>query len=95
MKMIERPTKRDQMCMFFRSLQPRFARRLTGVPFQDFKSLVQILFNVDDGISRELWSNITIFPYTKGKRVFGSSESYEGVCSASFQYRRLGYHPYE
>ena len=39
-EMIERPTERDQMSMFLRSLHPRFARHLTGVPFQDFRSLV-------------------------------------------------------
>ncbi|RVW31369.1 hypothetical protein CK203_114190 [Vitis vinifera] len=53
-EMIERPTERDQMSMFLRSLHPRFARHLTGVPFQDFRSLVQALFDVDDGISRGL-----------------------------------------
>ena len=56
--MIERPIERDQMCMFFRGLQPRFARRSTGVPFQDFRSLVQDLFDVDGGIARGLWSDI-------------------------------------
>ena len=81
------------MSMFLRSLHPRFARHLTGVPFQDFRSLVQALFDVDDGISKGLWSDITLSLDTEGKRVVGSSESYEGVCSASFQYRRLGYHP--
>ena len=54
-EMIERPIERDQMCMFLRSLQPRFARHLIGVPFQDFRSLVQALFDVDVGISRGLW----------------------------------------
>ena len=53
-EMIERPTERDQMSMFLRSLHPRFARHLTGVPFQDFRSLVQALFDVDDGIHRHL-----------------------------------------
>ena len=93
-EMIERPTERDQMSMFLRSLHPRFARHLTGVPFQDFRSLVQALFDVDDGISRELWLDITPSPDTEGKRVVGSSESYGGVCSADFQHRRPGYHPY-
>ncbi|RVW28244.1 hypothetical protein CK203_083675 [Vitis vinifera] len=65
-EMIERPTERDQMSMFLRSLHPRFARHLTGVPFQDFRSL----------------------------GVGGSSESYGDVCSADFQHRRPGYHPY-
>ncbi|RVW71069.1 hypothetical protein CK203_061494 [Vitis vinifera] len=75
-EMIERPTERDQMSMFFRSLHPRFARHLTGVPFQDFRSLVQALFDVDDGISRGLWSDITPSPDTERKGVVGSSESY-------------------
>ena len=43
------------MCMFLRSLQPRFAQHLTRVLFQDFRSLVQALSDVDDGISRGLW----------------------------------------
>ena len=82
------------MCMFFRSLQPRFAQHLTGVPFQDFRSLVQALFNVDDGVSRGLWLDTTLSPNTKGKRVVGSFENYGGICSTSFQHRRPGYHPY-
>ncbi|XP_034690637.1 uncharacterized protein LOC117918240 [Vitis riparia] len=93
-EMIERLTERDQMSMFLRSLHPRFARHLTGVPFQDFRSLVQALFDVDDGISRGLWSDITLSPDTEGKGVVGSFESYGGVCSADFQHRRPGYHPY-
>ncbi|RVW35109.1 hypothetical protein CK203_085922 [Vitis vinifera] len=71
-----------------------FARHLTGVPFQDFRSLVQALFDVDDGLSRGLWSDIIPSPDTEGKRVGGSSESYGGICSADFQHRRPGYHPY-
>ncbi|KAL6325739.1 hypothetical protein AAG906_026567 [Vitis piasezkii] len=74
-EMIERPTERDQMSMFFRSLHPRFARHLTGVPFHDFRSLVQALFDIDDGISRGLWSDITPSPDTEGKGVVGSSET--------------------
>nr|CAN80486.1 hypothetical protein VITISV_013886 [Vitis vinifera] len=83
-EMIERPTERDQMSMFLRSLHPRFARHLTGVPFQDFRSLVQALLDVDDGISRGLWSDIIHSPDTEGKGVVGSSESYGGICSAIF-----------
>ncbi|KAJ9699548.1 hypothetical protein PVL29_008238 [Vitis rotundifolia] len=93
-EMTERPTERDQMCMFLRSLHPRFARHLIGVPFQDFRSLVQALFDVDDGISRGLWSDITPSLDTEGRGVVGSFESFGGVCSASFQHRRPGYHPY-
>ncbi|RVW98869.1 hypothetical protein CK203_033828 [Vitis vinifera] len=93
-EMIERPTERDQMSMFFRSLHPRFARHLTGVPFQDFRSLVQALFDVDDGISRGLWSDIIPSPDTEGKKVGGSSEDYGDICSTDFQHRRPGYHSY-
>ncbi|RVX15489.1 hypothetical protein CK203_009240 [Vitis vinifera] len=59
-EMIERPTERDQMSMFLRSLHPRYYS----------------------------------FPDTEGKGVGGSSESYGDVCSADFQHRRPGYHPY-
>ena len=75
------------MSMFLRSLHPRFARHLTGVPFQDFRSLVQALFDVDDDISRGLWSDITPSLDTEGKGIVGSSESYGGTCSANFQHR--------
>ena len=92
--MIKRPIEKDQMSMFLRSLHPRFARHLIGVPFQDFRSLVQALFDVDDGISRGLWSDIIPSSDTEGKGVGGSSESYGGVCSADFQHRRPSYHPY-
>ena len=82
------------MSMFLRSLHPRFARHLTGVPFQDFRSLVQALIDVDDGISRGLWSDIIHSPDTEGKGVGGSFESYGGICSANFQHQRPGYHSY-
>ena len=94
MEMIERPTERDHMSMFLRSLHPRFARHLTGVPFQDFRSLVQALLDVDDGLSRGLWSDIILSSDTEREGVGGSSESYGDVCSADFQHRRPGYHPY-
>ncbi|RVX05806.1 hypothetical protein CK203_023779 [Vitis vinifera] len=93
-EMIKRPTERDQMSMFLRSLHPRFARHLTGVSFQDFGSLVQAFFDVDDGISRGLWSDIIHSPDIEGKGVGGSFESYGGVCSVDFQHRRPSYHPY-
>ncbi|RVW32222.1 hypothetical protein CK203_080078 [Vitis vinifera] len=73
-EMIERPIERDQMSMFLRSLHPRFARHLTGVPFQDFRSLVQALFDVDDGISRGLWSDIIPSPDTEGKELTSRSD---------------------
>nr|CAN67870.1 hypothetical protein VITISV_036710 [Vitis vinifera] len=78
-EMIERPTERDQMSMFLRSFHPRFARHLTGVPFRDFRSLVQALIDVDDSISRGLWSDIIPSSDTEGKGVGGSSESYGDI----------------
>ncbi|KAL6343642.1 hypothetical protein AAG906_025007 [Vitis piasezkii] len=42
------------------------------------ESLVQALFDVDDGISRGLWSDIPLSLDIEGKRVVGSSESYGG-----------------
>ena len=39
--MIDRPKEQDHIDMVLRNLQPRFARCLVGVPFQDLKSMVQ------------------------------------------------------
>ncbi|RVW23611.1 hypothetical protein CK203_095822 [Vitis vinifera] len=74
-EMIERPTERYHMSMFLRSLRPRFARHLTGVPFQDFRSLVQALLDVDDGISRGLCSAVP----------FCASSYCHGATSFQFQ----------
>ena len=52
---IDRPSKRDQISMIMRSLQPRFARHLMGFPHTEFGSLVQALYGIKEGISRELW----------------------------------------
>ena len=40
-----------------RSLQPRIARHVVGIPFTDFGSLVLALYDVEDGISRGLWTD--------------------------------------
>ncbi|RVW46955.1 hypothetical protein CK203_074433 [Vitis vinifera] len=58
-EMIERPTERDQMSMFLRSLHPRYYS----------------------------------FPDTEGKELLDHLRAME-VCSADFQHRRPGYHPY-
>ena len=52
--------------MALRSLQPRIARHVVGVPFTDFGSLVLALYDVKDGISRGLWTD----SYVKGKKPF-------------------------
>ena len=36
--MIDRPKEQDQIDMVLRNLQPRFARRLVGIPFQDLRT---------------------------------------------------------
>ena len=41
--------------MILRSLQPRFARHLMEFPHTDFRSLVQALYGIEEGIARGLW----------------------------------------
>lgn len=56
-EIVDRPSERDQIQMVLRSLQPRIARHVVGVPFADFGSLVMALYDVEDGISRGLWTD--------------------------------------
>ncbi|RVW60410.1 hypothetical protein CK203_089902 [Vitis vinifera] len=58
--MIDRPKEQDQIDMVLRNLQPRFARRLVGIPFQDLRSLVQAAFSVEEAIARGLWTDTTL-----------------------------------
>ncbi|RVW60418.1 Transposon Ty3-I Gag-Pol polyprotein [Vitis vinifera] len=55
--------------MVLRSLQPRIARHVVGVPFADFGSLVMALYDVEDGISRGLWTDSSPSDI-KGKKPF-------------------------
>ena len=41
--------------MILRSLQPRFARHLMRFPHTDFRSLVQALYGIEEGIARGSW----------------------------------------
>ncbi|RVW34983.1 hypothetical protein CK203_092506 [Vitis vinifera] len=80
--MIDWPKEQDQIDMVLRNLQPRFARRLVGIPFQDLKSLIHAAFNVEEVIARGLWTDTTLFLDNKGKRPIGSSsrsEEYQPV----------------
>ncbi|RVW88104.1 hypothetical protein CK203_042912 [Vitis vinifera] len=43
---LRQPLERDQIQMVLRSLQPRIARHVVGVPFADFGSLVLALYDV-------------------------------------------------
>ena len=56
-EIIDRPSERDQIQMILRSLQPRIARHVVGIPFTDFGSLVLALYDVEDGISSGLWAD--------------------------------------
>ena len=74
--------------MVLRNLQPRFARRFVGIPFQDLRSLVQAAFSVEEAIARGLWTNATPFPDSKGKKPFGSSSRPREVGAISYQHQR-------
>ena len=54
-QIIDRPSERDQITMFVRSLQPRFARHLIESRHTDFGTLLQALYDIEEGISRGLW----------------------------------------
>ena len=51
-QIIDRPSENNQISMIMRSLQPRFARHLMGFSQTDFGSLVQALYDIEEGISR-------------------------------------------
>ena len=60
--------------MIMRSLQPRFARHLMGFPHTDFRSLIQALYGIEEGIARGLWPES--FPTDpKGKKPSGGQRS--------------------
>ncbi|RVW87638.1 hypothetical protein CK203_041207 [Vitis vinifera] len=69
-QVIDRPSERDQIGMIMRSLQPRFARHLMGFPHTDFGSLVQALYDIEESITRELWSESSPSDL-KGKKPLG------------------------
>ena len=54
-QIIDRPSESDQISMIMRSLQPRFARHLISFPQTDFRSLVQALYGIEEGIAKGLW----------------------------------------
>ena len=90
--MINRPKEQDQIDMVLRNLQPRLARLLVGIPFQDLKSLIHATFNVEEVIARGLWTDTTLFPNNKGNRPIGSSNRSEEVGVISYQHQRPVHH---
>ena len=84
-EIIDRPSERDQIQMVLRSLQPRIARHVVGVPFTDFGYLVLALYDVEDGISRGLWIDSSPID-VKGKKPFGGQRSFDvSVISSTSQ----------
>ena len=73
-EIIYKPLERDQIQMVMRSLQPRIVRHVVGVPFIDFGYLVLALYDVEDGISKGLWTNFSPSD-VKRKKPFGGQRS--------------------
>ena len=93
--MIDQPKKHDQIDMVLPNLQPRFSRRLVGIPFQDLNSLVHAASSVEEAIARGLWTDTAPPPYSKGKKLVGSSNRFGEVDTISHQYQRPTHHsPY-
>ncbi|WKA04999.1 hypothetical protein VitviT2T_022989 [Vitis vinifera] len=90
--MVDRPKEQDQIDMVLRNLQPRFARRLVGIPFQDLRSLVQATFSVEEAIARGLWTDTTLSPDSKGKKLIGPFSRSGEVGAISYQHRRPAHH---
>ena len=80
LQIIDRPSERDQITMFVRSLQPRFARHLIRSRHTDFGTLLQALYDIEDGISRGLWVESSLTD-PKGKRPLGGPRSDVGAIS--------------
>ena len=68
--------------MILRSLQPKIARHVVGVPFTNFGSLVSALYDVDDGISRGLWYDSSLVD-AKGKKPVGGQRSDVGTITST------------
>ena len=57
-----------------------------GIPFQDLRSLVQVVFSVKEAIARGLWIDIAHSPDNKRKKPVGSSSRFGEVSSISYQH---------
>ena len=93
--MVDQPKKQDQIDMVLQNLQPNFSRDLVGIPFQDLRSLVQLVFSVEQAIAQGLWIDIAHSPNNKRKKPVGSSSRSGEVSSISYQHQRPSHHsPY-
>ena len=88
------PKEQDYIDMVLTNLQPRFSKRLMGIPFQDLKSLVHAI-SVEESIARGLWTYTTPSPNIKGKKPVRSSSRSGEVDTISCQHQRPTHHsPY-
>ena len=65
--MIDSPSKREQISMIMRSLEPNYARHLMGVLIMDYRALIEALYGIKDGMEYGLWSDSS-FSDDKGKK---------------------------
>ena len=72
--------------MVLRSLQPRISKHVVGVPFTDFGSLVLAPYDVEDGISKGLWTDSSPSD-VKRKKPFEGQRSVD-VSTISFTSQR-------
>ena len=77
---VDRPSKRYQICVIMRSLQPRYVRHLMGSTHADFGSLVQALYNVQESISQEVWPKSSLSD-SKIKKSSGGQSLNVGIIS--------------
>ena len=70
-QMIDRPSKREWVSMIMRSLQPNYTSHLMGVPIMDYRTLLEALYGIEDGMARGLWSDSSTYD-CKGKKPSGS-----------------------
>ncbi|RVW62919.1 hypothetical protein CK203_059752 [Vitis vinifera] len=92
--MIDRHKEQDRIDMVLRNLQPRFVRRLVGIPFQDLRSLVQAAFSVEEAIARGLWTDTTPSPDSKEKKLIGPFSRSGEVGAISYQHRMPAHHSF-
>ena len=83
-QMIDHLSEGEQISMIMRSLQPSYARHLMGVPIEDYKSLIEALYDIKDGMACGLWSNSS-FCDSKGKKPPRSYRSEEVKAIRSFK----------
>ena len=84
--MVDQANKQDHIDIVLRNLQPRFTRHLMGIPFQDFRSLVQANINVEKGIDGGLWTDPTPSLKNKRRKPIRSPNRFGEVSTINYQH---------